>query len=176
MRASIDLLLVAFVAASCGGSESEAPTDTSPAEPAATAAAATSPPPSSTPTAPANTAAPTTVATPVTTATPEGGGGEFATFDPPPDGQNWLQISVRGGASLNEEPELCLILNEGEFGQIRAQNLALDWSDGEWTLGWNYVGGTFSAPVTGRVEEMTATFEGEADGVAVRGSVTCFEA
>ncbi len=121
--------------------------------------------------APTPTTAGVTTGTQADTAPP----GTFASFDPPPDGRNWMQVSARGGASLNEEPELCLILDEGKTGKIEAFNLALTWAEGEWTLTWLNAGGTYQGPVAGTVDGLTVSFEGEVDGMAVAGSVTCLE-
>ncbi len=155
----------ALVVAACGGTtDSAAPTtDTSPAQtatvPAATVPAAT---------VPAATVPAATV--------PATGSAGFATFDPPPPNRNWLQVSTGSGSSLEGEPELCLILSDGAEGKINMVNLALEWSGGSWTLIWNNAEGSYDGQVDGMVDGITATFEGTADGVAVRGSVACYEA
>ena len=183
MRLSAAIAAVAVVGTACGGSESVTPTTATSATQTTAALPTTTPAQTVTsPTVPILPSTPTTTAAPAATSTvtpdtvPDPGSGEFATFDPPPADLNWLRVSVRGGASLAEQPELCLLLNDGEEGHIRAQNIGLEWLPGEeWTLIWNYVGGVYNGPVEGAVDGMTVTFHGESEGVEVQGSVICFE-
>jgi hypothetical protein len=181
MRFVTKLAVIGLVAGACGGGSEADPTTSADPAPASTAGASTTqaPPSSTTTTAvPVTTQTPpsTTTTSPPETEAPNEEPGEFAVFDQAPTGTNWMQVSLRTGAVLNEQPELCLILQEGEFGKIEAFNIALNWSEGEWTLIWNSIDGRYDGPVTGSVDGQTVTFEGEANGLAVRGSITCVEA
>ena len=179
MRSLIILVAIAVVAAACGGEEdSGSPATTIPVVTPVTTGAS---PPAAEPTTavPQVTTAASQPAEPAPTTTeaaPSAGGADFTTFFPGPEGTNWLQVSVRGGPSLDEQPELCLILNDGKLGKIHAQNFALDWTDDEWTLIWNKAGGMFTGPAQGEVDGITVTFSAEADGTEIQGSVICFEA
>ena len=177
MRALAVFLLIGLAVSACGDDDAT-PSRTAAATTAATSttAAVVTEPPASSSTAPQTTGSPTTTAAP--TSTTAAGGGDFATFDPPPEGLNWIQASKRGGATMDEQPELCIIAGSGETVRIIAQNFLLEklGDDAEWRLSWRSFEGQFDGTVAGEVDGMTVTFEGESDGVEVRGSVTCLEA
>ncbi len=155
MRRLAALVVTVAVMAGCGADQPEARVTTTPSVTDPVVASPTVP-------APTETAA-TDQPTPA---------GTFAVFDPPPEGQNWMQVSEKGGASLNQEPELCLIVDEGRTGKIETMNFALNCAEGEWILTWLHVGGTYQGPVEGAVDGLDVTFEGEVEGMAVVGSVT----
>ncbi len=157
MRYPFALAAVALVVAACGGETGPNTTATQPL---------------SSTVAPSTT---TSTTSPTSTSEPSPVAGTFPTFVQPPDNQNWLQASLRGGQSLAEEPELCLILDDGAVGQIHAVNFALDWSEDLWTLYWRTVDATYDGPVEGTVDGFTVVFDGEAGDIAVKGTVTCVE-
>lgn len=75
---------------------------------------------------------------------------------------------------IDEQPELCLILDDGDTGIVRAQNIALEWNqDDGWIFIWN-IGG-YNGPVDGTVDGIDVTFSGDADGIEVQGTVRCLE-
>lgn len=179
MRSATALIALVMVATACGGESSSAPAPTSSVTTTSPAATTTESPAATGATEPAVAATlPPTTLPPRTTGppTPPAGEGEFATFGPAPDGVNWLQVSIRGGSSLNEQPELCLLLDGGDSGVIRMQNLSLEWNPDGWTLIWRHLDGMYDGTVTGTVDGIDVAFAGDVDGMAVRGTVTCHEA
>ncbi len=160
--------ILALTAAACGGSEAESDSGGAAPSSSSTSEAATTLQPSSSTTEPVST----------TEARPAG----FVDFEAPTVTElDLVQVSTGMGHSLEYRPDACIIAHNtdtgGSAGSIYGPQFGLQWTTEEegFTLGWNYGDGTVQGTVTAEVDGEVVTFEGEIDGVAIRGTAYCYE-
>ncbi len=172
VRPLIILSAVVLGAAACGDDGS---TGTSPSSPSSTAPSVESGD------ATTSTTTTTTEALPSTTTTAAAPAG-FVEFDPPTDTEfSVVQVTNELGHALDYRPDACIVAHNPDTGDsagnIYGPNFGLNWmtEDEPFTLGWNYGDGVVQGEVDAEVDGDVVTFEGEIDGLAVRGTAYCYE-
>ncbi len=174
-RKMVGVLLVAIAAATgCSGSEGESPSiDAGEASSSTTSATSESP---------LTTEQTATTVTEVSADPVPTGTGEFHEFEPPAGTElDHVQVTTDDGDFLELRPDACIIVRnldtDDSVGSIYGPNFGLRWDseDGEFDLGWGYEGNQLAGPVEAVVEGDIVTFEGEIDGIGVRGSAYCYE-